>query len=66
LDKKILKMSTEVFEKKEYLVGVTIIEARNIIGKDSSGTSDPFLKIKCADKVQQSMKKYEQNSAVWN
>ena len=35
-------------DKKEYLVGVTIIEGRNLRGKDSSGTSDPFVKIKCA------------------
>ena len=38
-----------VLEKKEYLVGVTIYEARNITGKDAQGTSDPFLKIRCAD-----------------
>ena len=42
-------MSLEVLERKEYLVGITIIEARNIVGKDSGGTSDPFLKIRCAD-----------------
>lgn len=42
-------MSSEVLEKKEYLVGITIIEGRNIIGKDSGGTSDPFLKVRCAD-----------------
>lgn len=52
--------------KKPYLVGITIIEGRNIFGKDSSGTSDPFVKVKVADQVQQSQKKYEQNSATWN
>lgn len=36
-------------EKKEYLVGVTIIEGRNFKGKDASGTSDPFVKITCAN-----------------
>ena len=36
-------------EKKEYLVGVTIIEARNIKGMDRAGTSDPFVKITCAN-----------------
>ena len=36
-------------EKKEYLVGVTIIEGRNIKGKDSGGTSDPFVKITVAN-----------------
>lgn len=59
-------MSNQLLERKEYLVGITIFEGRNIQGKDSQGTSDPFLKIKCADQVQQSQKKYEQNSAVWN
>ena len=59
-------MSSELLERKEYLVGITIFEVRNIQGKDSQGTSDPFLKIRCADQVQQSQKKYEQNSAVWN
>ena len=56
----------DILEKREYLVGITIIEGRNIIGKDSQGTSDPFLKVRVADQVQQSQKKYEQNSAVWN
>ncbi len=36
-------------EKKEYLVGVTVIEARNLRGKDSAGTSDPYVKITCGD-----------------
>ena len=56
----------DILERKEYLVGITIIEGRNIQGKDSAGTSDPFLKVRCADQVQQTQKKYEQNSAVWN
>jgi len=30
-------------------VGITIIEGRNIEGKDMAGTSDPFLKIRVAD-----------------
>ena len=57
---------SELLERKEYLVGITIIEARNVYGKDAGGTSDPFVKVKCADQVQQSQKKYEQNSAIWN
>lgn len=59
-------MNQLVLERKEYLVGVTIYEARNVVGKDAAGTSDPFLKVRCADQVQQSQKKYESNSAVWN
>lgn len=31
--------------KTEYLVGVTIIEARDLSGRDAQGTSDPFIKI---------------------
>lgn len=36
-------------EKKEYLVGVTIVEGRGFKGKDMAGTSDPFVKITCAN-----------------
>jgi Ca2+-dependent lipid-binding protein len=41
----------EKLEIKEYLVGITIIEGRNIYSKKSNGTSDPFLKIRVADQV---------------
>jgi len=40
---------SELLERKEYLVGITIVEARNIQGLDSEGTSDPFVKVKCGD-----------------
>ena len=54
-------------EKKEYLVGVTIIESRSLKGLDSAGTSDPFVKIRCANKpVQVTQKSYKTNSVVWN
>lgn len=54
-------------EKREYLVGVTIIEARNLRGLDSGGTSDPFVKILCAGLPPQvSMKKFQTNAVVWN
>lgn len=36
-------------EKKEYLLGVTIIEGRYLKGKDFAGTSDPFVKLSCAN-----------------
>lgn len=42
----------DMMPKKEYLVGITIIEGREIYGKDQAGTSDPFVKIRCADQVQ--------------
>ena len=40
---------TNVFKKKEYLVQVTIVEARNLVGKDTNGTSDPYVKITVAN-----------------
>lgn len=43
---------SEFLNKTQYLVGITIIEARNIFGKDAAGTSDPFVKVKVADQVQ--------------
>ncbi len=33
--------------QKEYLVQVTIIEARNLVGKSDDGLSNPCIKIKC-------------------
>lgn len=54
-------------EKKEYQVGVTIIEGRNFVGKDAAGTSDPFVKITVANLDPQVTKKhYGANSCVWN
>ena len=43
---------TDLLERKEFLVGITLIEARNIQGLDAEGTSDPFVKVRCADQVQ--------------
>jgi hypothetical protein len=43
---------TELLERKEYLVGCTIIEGRAIAGKDADGTSDPYIKVKCAGQIQ--------------
>ena len=54
-------------EKKEYLVQATIIEARHLAGKDSSGMSNPFVKLKCGDlPVQSSEVIYETLTPVWN
>lgn len=58
--------NNDLLERKEYLLGITIIEGRNFLGKDADGTSDPFVKIKCANQVQQTSKKYDVNSATWN
>jgi Ca2+-dependent lipid-binding protein len=53
--------------KTEYLVGVTIIEARDLIGKDAQGTSDPLVKVHCPNADTQITKThYETNNPVWN
>lgn len=57
---------SELLDKREYLVGVKIIEGRNIFGKDYSASSDPFVKIVVADQVQQGEKRYDSNSALWS
>ena len=54
-----------LLKRKQYLVGITIIEARCIVGLDAQGTTDPFVKVRCAGREQQSSKKYEVNSATW-
>lgn len=59
-------MSTELLQRKQYLVGITIIEGRGLSGRDAAGTSDPYIKVKCANQTQQTSKKYEVNSATWN
>jgi len=41
-------MPNEMLERKKYLVCITIVEARNIQGLDAGGTSDPFIKVRCA------------------
>jgi len=43
-------MNSDLLQKKEYLVGITIIEARNIYGDNNNAIAfDPFVKIICAD-----------------
>jgi hypothetical protein len=37
------------FKKKEYLVQVTVVEARNLISVDPSGTSNPFCRVTVAN-----------------
>lgn len=55
-------------EKKEYLVGVTVIEARKLRAKDqSTATSDPFVKITCGNSPPQvTQKRFSTNAVVWN
>ena len=59
-------MGDELLERRQYLLGVRIIEGRCFVGKDAAGTSDPYVKVKAAGQVQQTSKKYEVNSATWN
>lgn len=57
----------DTFSKVEYLVSATVIEGRGLKGKDSQGTSDPFVKIYWANwDPQISTRLYETNNAVWN
>ena len=55
------------FKKQEYLAQVTIMEATEIKGKDSSGTSDVFVKITIANLPSQvTTTAKSSTSAVWN
>lgn len=44
--------SLQLLERKEYLVAITILEARGIQGKDAGSTSDPFVRVRVADQWQ--------------
>ena len=53
--------------REEYLVQVTIMEARQLKGKDASGTSDPFVKITVGNlPAQVTTTALGAASAVWN
>ena len=53
--------------REEYLVQVTIMEARQLKGKDASGTSDPFVKITVGNlSPQVTTTAQGAASAVWN
>ncbi len=54
-------------EKKEYLVQVTIVEARHLKGKNDEGLSNPFVKIQCIDLVPQATNiLYSTLTPIWN
>jgi hypothetical protein len=54
-------------DKKEYLLQATIIEARHLKGKDSSGMSNPFVKLVCGDLPAQATEVvYESLTPTWN
>lgn len=58
---------TTTFKKTEYLVQVTVIEARNLQGKDASGTSDPYVKITVANLAPQVTTTAKATSSMaWN
>ena len=53
--------------QKEYLVQVTIVEARHLVGKCDDGLSNPFIKIKCGDLPAQATEiVYGTLTPVWN
>lgn len=48
-------------------MGVRILEARDIKGKDAGNTSDPYVRLKCANLESQVSRMHSQtNNAVWN
>lgn len=54
-------------QQKEYLVQVTVIEARNLVGKSDDGLSNPFIKIICGDLPAQATEIiYGSLTPVWN
>jgi len=54
-------------DRKEYLVQVTVIEARYLKGLDSGGTSDPYVKITCGSLAPQvTVQREKTNEAIWN
>jgi hypothetical protein len=54
-------------DRKEYLVQVTVIEARYLKGLDSGGTSDPYVKITCGNLAPQvTVQREKTNEAIWN
>ena len=55
------------FNKEEYLVQFTAIEARNLRGKDASGLSDPYVKVTVANLPPQvSTTANATSSMAWN
>ena len=54
-------------EQKEYLVQVTIVEARHLTEKSEEGLSNPFVKIRCVDLAPQSTNiLYGTLTPIWN
>lgn len=54
-------------EQKPYQVFIKIIQVYGIEGKDDGGTSDPFVKVICADQPPQKTKTLTQTKAgMWN
>jgi len=53
-------------DETSYLVGVSVLEARDLQGKDGN-TCNPFVQITCGDlHPQVTFKNEKTNSAVWN
>lgn len=58
---------TNRLKKQEYQVQVTVGEARNLRGKDSSGTSDPYVKVTVANlPAQVTTTAQATSSMAWN
>lgn len=62
-----MKLAVRQTEKKEYIVQVTIGEARNLKAVDSSGLCDPFIRITVANLPPQVTDPEEKTTSVsWN
>ena len=54
-------------EKREYLLQITIVEARHLKGKSEEGLSNPFVKIRCVDLSPQATNiLYGTLTPIWN
>eukprot|EP00854_Cymbomonas_tetramitiformis_P003270 gene3270-4120_t len=50
----------------DYTVRVNILEVNNLVGKDSSGTSDPFVRVVCNGDVKQTETLKATSSGIYN
>ncbi|KAF0685790.1 Aste57867_22398 [Aphanomyces stellatus] len=50
----------------DYSIQVHVIEARDLVGKDDTGTSDPVVYVEVLDQIQNTATKHQTLSAVWD
>ena len=53
--------------RKDYLCQVTIVEGRELVSLDASGTCDPFIKVSCGKAPPQATTtEFEKKHPSWN